>query len=590
MATAALLPPARFTVFDANGDLVPGALIHTYVPGGTVSKATWQDLAETIPNANPIVCDSAGSCRLYGSGTYQLTITDADGVAVPGYSGLSQSPGFISDAMLPVVGALSLSAAMTALGISAAMQPVVAGATLAAAMTALGISAAMQPAVGAATTGAALAVLDAQAIVATIAALRLASAAMPDAVYVACYSTPADDGGGVFVYVPTDITTLDNGGTIIVDALSRRWYRDRQGQLPSVKWFGAKGDGVTDDSAAFNNALATNGGLVGGISIPAGKYVLGAGLTYTMANSTAEFRIQGAGSEVTQLIWTVAAGLTVNFIGQFNSISISGMSMLTHSNNAATAISLVQTAVVPNAGNTPVSSITDVTLRGFDGYSVTNCWAVGIQVSISNINFSGLHIVGSSADDGIGVYIQGPVGSPPVVFDFVSCYFETLSQCLIYGGNVQGIAVTGCNFIGKYGITNTAGLGLGDQLAVTNSQFACSLGGIVLQSQVSNVAISNSLFIIASNVFGIYLASSNVFQIVGNSFVPDVASVNQSGIGILATGLPGLITGNAFQSLAVGISLGAATANNNVQSNLYTSVATHTVNLGAGNVIGGGSA
>lgn len=89
MATATLMPNPRFVVEDANGAPVSGALIHTYIPGGTTPKASWQDAAETIPNSNPIVCDSAGSCLLYGSGSYQLTVTDANGVAVPGYSGVT---------------------------------------------------------------------------------------------------------------------------------------------------------------------------------------------------------------------------------------------------------------------------------------------------------------------------------------------------------------------------------------------------------------------------------------------------------------------------------------------------------------------
>lgn len=90
MATATLLPQPRLTVFDASGNPVAGGLIHTYIPGGTTPKTSWQDAAESIPNANPVVLDSSGSCLLYGSGSYQLTITDAFGVAIPGYSGVTR--------------------------------------------------------------------------------------------------------------------------------------------------------------------------------------------------------------------------------------------------------------------------------------------------------------------------------------------------------------------------------------------------------------------------------------------------------------------------------------------------------------------
>jgi hypothetical protein len=96
MATATLLPAARYVVFDANGNPVPGALVHTYIPGGTVAKTTWQDAAETIPNSNPVVCDAAGSALICGSGAYQLTVTDSLGVAVPGYSGVT------ADTLAPV--------------------------------------------------------------------------------------------------------------------------------------------------------------------------------------------------------------------------------------------------------------------------------------------------------------------------------------------------------------------------------------------------------------------------------------------------------------------------------------------------------
>lgn len=89
MATATLMPNPRFVVVDANGDPISGAMVHTYIPGGTVAKTSWQDVAETIPNSNPIICDAAGSCIIYGSGSYQLTVTDANGVAIPGYSGVT---------------------------------------------------------------------------------------------------------------------------------------------------------------------------------------------------------------------------------------------------------------------------------------------------------------------------------------------------------------------------------------------------------------------------------------------------------------------------------------------------------------------
>lgn len=64
---------------------------------------------------------------------------------------------------------------------------------------------------------------------------------------------------GFFYRDDADTTSVDNGGTIIVSGNGKRWKRLFDGPV-NVKWFGAKGNGVDDDSAAFiaaNNWLMT---------------------------------------------------------------------------------------------------------------------------------------------------------------------------------------------------------------------------------------------------------------------------------------------------------------------------------------------
>lgn len=78
---------------------------------------------------------------------------------------------------------------------------------------------------------------------------------------------------GVFERSLTDTTSADNGGTIIVDASYRRWKRVYDFVL-NLKWFGATGDGVTDDTASIQsciNALGLYGGM---IFAQKGKYLL----------------------------------------------------------------------------------------------------------------------------------------------------------------------------------------------------------------------------------------------------------------------------------------------------------------------------
>lgn len=83
-----------------------------------------------------------------------------------------------------------------------------------------------------------------------------------------------DNANGDFSRVDTDTISADNGGTILVDALGRRWKRQYAG-LPSVLWWGAvpdwNGTTGTDNTAALQ--AAHNSHAV--IFYPTGAYKTG---------------------------------------------------------------------------------------------------------------------------------------------------------------------------------------------------------------------------------------------------------------------------------------------------------------------------
>ena len=63
---AGTLTPTPFqTVLDDTGVASPGALIYTYTAGTTTAAATYTTAALSVPNANPIVADSAGRYVAY---------------------------------------------------------------------------------------------------------------------------------------------------------------------------------------------------------------------------------------------------------------------------------------------------------------------------------------------------------------------------------------------------------------------------------------------------------------------------------------------------------------------------------------------
>lgn len=186
------------------------------------------------------------------------------------------------------------------------------------------VSVAMQPVVDAASPAAALALLGgltvaalqtgAVPVLATATALQAATTdtLTGPTVFIEGRSSPGDDGDGIFRLGPA--TTAD-GGTIYNDASGRSWYRLGMGGAASVKWFGAKGDGVTDDTAAINAALWT-----GSIVFPAGTYGIRSDLVPRVPNTTIS-STQGA----TLLALTTAAFTSAMITILVSGITVSGL-------------------------------------------------------------------------------------------------------------------------------------------------------------------------------------------------------------------------------------------------------------------------
>jgi hypothetical protein len=114
-------------------------------------------------------------------------------------------------------------------------------------------------------------------IVASVASLRLKTTVTlaVNCVYLSGYATVCDGGEGLFFYISTDITTADNGGTVLVDASSRRWYRAAVQDSVSVMQFGAVGNGTTNDTFAFNSAMTWMNGKGGGtVTFPVKAFLI----------------------------------------------------------------------------------------------------------------------------------------------------------------------------------------------------------------------------------------------------------------------------------------------------------------------------
>lgn len=105
----------------------------------------------------------------------------------------------------------------------------------------------------------------------TIAGLRAMTKLDADLIYFV--TDPGQEGD--FRYDPSDTVSVDNTGLVLVSVSGGRFKRIVTGDHYSVKWFGAKGDGLQDDMDFIQSAIDavyTKGG--GTVFFPKGTYIV----------------------------------------------------------------------------------------------------------------------------------------------------------------------------------------------------------------------------------------------------------------------------------------------------------------------------
>lgn len=283
------------------------------------------------------------------------------------------------------------------------------------------VSISMQPVVDASSTTLALSLLGGSPTMATIAVLRASSLSVAaPMVAVDGYAAAGDGGGGIFVYVSSDSTSADNGGTIIKDSLNRRYYRLGATSF-NVKQFGATGNGVTDDTTAITKAIAAAGVVGAGfVDFPAGNYLISSTLTIGNGTSSAASTVSG--------IVLRGVGGQPGVPGIFAGFSASTAAVLTWGGGAAAMISIAG----PLQGWGVQNLILNGTSTATNGLSITSaqfgdCRNLGILGCVSNS-------IGSNT-----YALFGSMGS----CDSLSNSFENIYISLPNVANVKGIVLTG---------------------------------------------------------------------------------------------------------------------------------------------------
>lgn len=375
------------------------------------------------------------------------------------------------------------------------------------------------------------------------------------------------------------------------------------GTCANILAYGGAADGVTDNTSAFNAAVAASPSGLACVYLPMGTFAFASPLTITIATAQGTVIVHGAGSESTYIKSSIAAGaaLTVNYKDYSSSVHIRDISFLTTQAGLAQAINLNMTATAgtANTNAAPLSDISNVTFRGSDGWSMTNYWQIAVHNNgTSNLTLYNDTFMGPTpTPTGYGLYLDyAPDHSIiPIVFNVVGCNFVHLFTGLLYGGNSQGVSVNYSNMTANfYGVLVPSSGSAPDQLSVTGSQMNNITASIATQIVLQSFTAVNNFFLVENNSTAISLVNAGQFSISANVFAPNsLPATSQTGItiGTYNQGA-GVITANQFDLLTTGILLGAGSAHVNIQSNAYAPGIGATV-TGAGSctacTIGGGS-
>lgn len=232
-----------------------------------------------------------------------------------------------------------------------------------------------------------------------------------------------------------------------------RTAQDKMRDVVSVKDFGAKGDGVTDDTLAFKAAisfLSASQSLRGGtLWIPPGRYKLTDTLTLTSyaTDNAINIRIEGAGWLSTQLDFSTMTGAkNCILVANDQQLDISGFFLL---GGAGTLDGIHLGTTVANGVS--VFRLHDIRVQGvgrhgfyhYNSYmgQMTLCYA--LACGQDGFHFAGFHtsIYGENCyargNTGAGLRINGMVYSA-----FTGCGFDA-NAIGVVGQNMRSVTFTG---------------------------------------------------------------------------------------------------------------------------------------------------
>lgn len=279
---------------------------------------------------------------------------------------------------------------------------------------------------------------------------------------------------GFYRYDLSSVVTADDALVVEPDTTVGRWVLEVDGDVQrtyvSVKTYGAVGDGVTDDSAAIQDAIdyvATSGNGV--ITFPQGTYLIGTKLTVTTNNIVlngpgATLKLKDSTNTGLLRIGPVNGATTQQTGNQIIGLTLDGNKANQSNSSTGTLSGVVACLETYNLAN-PI--IRDVTITGAKGVG-WKCWG-------NNGSGSGLAVNTLAS----GVYIYAPSG---VGFLGANCKLGMFSDLFVLDAGGNGIEL-----VNDYTVAATCEETLWTNIHVHNSTGI----GLCVYSGVTRVQFSN---------------------------------------------------------------------------------------------------
>jgi len=410
---------------------------------------------------------------------------------------------------------------------------------------------------------------------------------------------------GLFVADPSDSTSTDNGGTVIVSNSGVRWKRRYSGPA-DVRWFGATA-GSGDSTAALQRALSS------GLPL----YVSGRYYCTQQLTSTSTFCIIGDGRGSSSIYWTSAAtsvGLYLTPASFANLYLIRGIDLLTEATVAGASLLyaswaslststlgadnmfspklLVQECEIKTVGQSATLAY-PVVLDYVWSYEFNRVFVYGAYIPNASRNAEanfvskvGIDVRNSKATS---VAAQGTTGGR---YNDVSIQMCGLAAQV---WQVEGLWINNCDFQANFrgALITRNNLDRTNQIRVTNTHFGNPGRGLHIY-QHNYVHISGCEFSYgglnadtATEVPLLYLENSSFATVVNNTFrgnsvgtartlpitgVKVYGSANNAASGFAVFGT---IAGNVFEHMSTGVSAtGFASSTHVDPSNRFSDITT----------------